>query len=242
MPTSPQVGIYFNIMSNRRLFVEKRDRFNVEAESLLAELNENLSLQMDGLRLINVYDLFGFSDELVEKCRYSVFGETVTDIAERNMPFKNYYVIDNRTTATEAKCLVQSASCIFLMGGHATKQMQLMHEKGIYDEIRRSDAVILGVSAGSMNMGKHTVDIYESLTPYEGLGFADITIKAHYPPEDSLLQKLKQLSMTLPVCAMTDESAIFINKENIIQIGQIYQIIKGEIIPLTQEQLERMKI
>ena len=160
--------------------------------------------------------------------------------AERNMPFKNYYVIDNRTTATEAKCLVQSASCIFLMGGHATKQMQLMHEKGIYDEIRRSDAVILGVSAGSMNIGKHTVDIYESLTPYEGLGFADITIKAHYPVEDSLLQKLKQLSMTLPVCAMTDESAIFINKENIIQIGQIYQIIKGEIIPLTQEQLERM--
>ena len=159
---------------------------------------------------------------------------------ERNMPFKNHYVIDNRTTATEAKRLVQSASCIFLMGGHATKQMQLMHEKGIYDEIRRSDAVILGVSAGSMNIGKHTVDIYESLTPYEGLGFADITIKAHYPVEDCLLQKLKQLSMTLPVCAMTDESAIFINKENIIQIGQIYQIIKGEIIPLTQEQLERM--
>ena len=46
--------------------------------------------------------------------------------------------------------------------------------------------------------------------------------------------------MTLPVCAMTDESAFFITKENIIQIGQIYQIIKGEIIPLTQEQLEWM--
>ena len=160
--------------------------------------------------------------------------------AERNMPFKNHYVIDNRTKTTEAKRLVQSASCIFLMGGHATKQMQLMHEKGIYDEIRRSNAVILGVSAGSMNMGKHTVDIYESLTPYEGLGFANITIKAHFPVDDSLLQKLKQLSMTLPVCTMTDESAIFITKENIIQIGQIYQIIKGEIIPLTQEQLERM--
>ena len=159
---------------------------------------------------------------------------------ERNMPFKNHYVIDNRTKTTEAKRLVQSASCIFLMGGHATKQMQLMHEKGIYDEIRRSNAVILGVSAGSMNMGKHTVDIYESLTPYDGLGFADITIKAHYPVEDCLLQKLKQLSMTLPVCAMTDESAIFIRKDSIMQIGKIHQIIKGEIIPLTQEQLERM--
>lgn len=162
--------------------------------------------------------------------------------AERNMPFKNHYVIDNRTTTAKAISLVQSASCIFLMGGHATQQMQLMYDKNIFDEIRRSSAVILGVSAGSMNMGKHTVDIYESLTPYDGLGFADITIKAHYPLESNLLQELKQISMTLPVCAMTDESAIFITKESIIQIGQIYQIIKGEIFPLIQEQLERMKI
>jgi phosphoribosylformylglycinamidine synthase len=79
MPTSAEVGIYFNRMSNKRLFVEKKSRFNVEAESLLAELRENLSIPLEGLRLMNVYDLFGFSDELVEKCRYSVFGETVTD-------------------------------------------------------------------------------------------------------------------------------------------------------------------
>ena len=66
-------------MSNKRLFVEKKKRFGVEAESLRSEFNENLSLSLGTLRLINVYDLFGFTDELVEKCRYSVFGETVTD-------------------------------------------------------------------------------------------------------------------------------------------------------------------
>ena len=66
-------------MGNKRLFVEKKKQFGVEAESLRSEFNENLSLSLDKLRLINVYDLFGFSDELVEKCRYSVFGETVTD-------------------------------------------------------------------------------------------------------------------------------------------------------------------
>ena len=66
-------------MSNKRLFVEKKNRFSVEADSLLAELNENLGLKMKSLRLLNVYDLFGFSDSLVEKCRYAVFGETVTD-------------------------------------------------------------------------------------------------------------------------------------------------------------------
>lgn len=81
MPTSASapVGIYFNEMSNKRLFVEKKSSFSVEARSLLAEFNENLSLELRSLRLINVYDLFGFSDDLVEKCRYSVFGEVVTD-------------------------------------------------------------------------------------------------------------------------------------------------------------------
>ena len=61
------------------MFVEKKERFNVEAASLLAEFNENLSLDLKSLRLLNVYDLFGFSDELVEACRYRVFGEVVTD-------------------------------------------------------------------------------------------------------------------------------------------------------------------
>ena len=43
------------------------------------ELNENLQLKLKTLRLINVYDLFGFTSELLEKSRYSVFGEIVTD-------------------------------------------------------------------------------------------------------------------------------------------------------------------
>ena len=66
-------------MDSKRIFVEKKEGFRVEAQSLLSEFNENLSLSLRSLRLINVYDLFGFSDELVEKCRYRVFGETVTD-------------------------------------------------------------------------------------------------------------------------------------------------------------------
>ena len=85
--------------------------------------------------------------------------------AEKNMPFVKHAVIDNRTEADEAVRLIREASCIFLMGGNATLQFDLMCRKGIVDEIRKSSAVILGVSAGSME---------------------------------------------LPVCLMTDESAIFI--------------------------------
>ena len=65
--------------TNYRIFVEKLPRFRVEAESLRRELNTNLNLSLGDLRLLNVYDLFDFTEELLEKSRYTVFGEVVTD-------------------------------------------------------------------------------------------------------------------------------------------------------------------
>ena len=62
-------------MNTHRIFVEKREQYRVEAESLRKELNSNLGLNIGSLRVICVYDLFGFSDELVEQCAYRVFGE-----------------------------------------------------------------------------------------------------------------------------------------------------------------------
>lgn len=74
-------------MSNYRIFVEKHPRFRVEADSLKNEFNRNLSLSIVELRLVNVYDLFGFSRELLEKCRYRVFGEVVTDVVTDDFDF-----------------------------------------------------------------------------------------------------------------------------------------------------------
>ena len=50
-------------MKSYRIFVEKYPEFRVEAESLQHDLNENLGLHLSQLRLLNVYDLFGFSAE-----------------------------------------------------------------------------------------------------------------------------------------------------------------------------------
>ena len=90
-------------------------------------------------------------------------------------------------------------------------------------------------------MAKHLVDIYESLTPYMGLGLTNITIKAHYNEEDKeLVQVLKQVSKALPVCAMKDESAIFI-KDGVAEIiGRIFLIDKEEIVPVTENILAKL--
>ena len=59
---------------NYRLFVEKKEGFRVEAESLRHELNENLQLHIQQMRYLCVYDLFGFSEELLEKSNASPKG------------------------------------------------------------------------------------------------------------------------------------------------------------------------
>ena len=162
---------------------------------------------------------------------------------ECNMSFKRFNVIDNRTDALYAKRLIREASCIFLMGGHAVQQFQLICEKGICEEICESSAVILGVSAGSSNMAKRALDIWESLVPYDGLGLADITIKAHITQQNQeLLQTLLRVSVeqNLPICAMEDESAIFLKDGHGTYTGQIYWVKNGEVCPLSSEILEQV--
>ncbi len=75
-------------MKNYRIYVEKYPEFGVEARSLQNELNANLGLSLKGLRLLSVYDLFGFSEELKERCRYGLFGEVVTDLVSEECDTK----------------------------------------------------------------------------------------------------------------------------------------------------------
>lgn len=76
-------------MKAHRIYVEKYSEFQVEAQSLKSEFNENLSLGLSALRFVVVYDLFGFTPELLEQCRYSVFGEKVTDLVTEELPLKD---------------------------------------------------------------------------------------------------------------------------------------------------------
>lgn len=159
-----------------------------------------------------------------------------------DMVFQHVHVIDDRTAPPQARQLIREASCIFLMGGNATQQFRLMRDKDIVEEIRRSRAVILGVSAGSSNMAKRALDIWESPEPYEGLGLTDITIKAHVTLDhQELLRTLMAVfaEHDLPICAMEDESAIFIKADEVACTGSFRWIRNGIIAPFPPEKLNK---
>ena len=81
---------------NKRIYVEKKDGYQVEASSLLKELNENLRLSLSSLHLYAVYDIFAIEKDLYRKARYQVFGEIVTDnVTEKvDLAGKDYLAIE----------------------------------------------------------------------------------------------------------------------------------------------------
>ncbi len=157
--------------------------------------------------------------------------------AERGMAFANHRLIDRRTSAADAVRLVRAADCVFLMGGDATLQMALIRDLGLVPEFRASHAVILGVSAGSMNMGRHVADVWETKELYEGIGLTGITMKGHYAEGAWFIPVLKELSMTRPIVVMEDESAIFIRGSTVWSLGNIRWIDEGRITTLTDDML-----
>ncbi len=66
--------------SVKRIFVEKRDGFDVEASNLMADLRNNLGLKaIQKVRIINRYDISGLEGESFEKAKNTILSETNAD-------------------------------------------------------------------------------------------------------------------------------------------------------------------
>lgn len=64
----------------KRIYVEKKPEFSVEAKGLLKDLKENLLLKnLEDLKILNRYDVEGVNDEVFEKAKNTVFSEPQVD-------------------------------------------------------------------------------------------------------------------------------------------------------------------
>jgi len=72
----------------RRVFVEKKSGFDGEARALLADLRDNLGIRaLDGLRLLNRYDVCGLSAREWLRAQQAVFAEPpVDETHEESLP------------------------------------------------------------------------------------------------------------------------------------------------------------
>lgn len=65
----------------RRIYVQKKEGFNVEAKGILTDLKENLQIkELEEVIILNRYDVDGIDDKTYEKAKNTVFSEPQVDI------------------------------------------------------------------------------------------------------------------------------------------------------------------
>lgn len=167
-------------MESYRIYVEKKPEFRVEAQSLREELNGNLGLSLGELRLLNVYDLFGFTPELLEKSRYGVFGEVVTDVVTDtcDLTGKRYLAVeylpgqfDQRASSAEecvmllepeAKVKIRSARLLIFDDGVTDADLSRIRKYYINGvESREKNLAVLGLAE---NAEVRAVPVLEGFT------------------------------------------------------------------------------
>lgn len=76
----------------KRIYVQKRDGFDVEAKGVLKDLQENLQIKkLKKVIILNRYDVSGIDDETYEKAKNTVFSEPQVDVC-----FDEEYDFGNR--------------------------------------------------------------------------------------------------------------------------------------------------
>jgi len=161
--------------------------------------------------------------------------------------FDEYAMIDYRTTKEDSHAVIKDASAIFFLGGKAAVQRAFLDEYDLFVAIKESNAtVIMGVSAGAMNMSaKWITSKYISMGSArytagkskvtDGLGFDNFAFEAHIDIDNTKLfeNDLFPLSQTIDVYAACYESVIRVKNGKKEFFGDVYLVSKSQIERVT---------
>lgn len=160
-----------------------------------------------------------------------------------NIMFDEYYLIDYRMQKSHSKKLIQNASVIFLLGGDTVKQNDLLSQYQLGDFIKKSNAVIIGASAGAINMSskwlcsKYTGYNCEKETIYNGIALDNFSVLSHFDLENNItnIQKdLSPLSQKMNIYLSNKNCAIRIKGDKIDILGDVFLMSNSKIQKLDE--------
>lgn len=163
---------------------------------------------------------------------------------QANIVFDEYHLIDFDIEKEEAQKLVDNASVIFLLGGNIPKQNDLLFEYELTEKIRVSNSLVMGTSAGSINMSaKWMLSKYTGYKSglkriYTGIGLDEFSVLSHFDLEnnmDMIQDELSPLLKEMKVYASNKDCAIRVTGDNVDILGQIYLVTESSV-----EKLEEM--
>ncbi|MDE0583060.1 Type 1 glutamine amidotransferase-like domain-containing protein [Planococcus sp. A6] len=164
---------------------------------------------------------------------------------QAGISFDEYHLIDSSIERELAHTLIRNASAIFLLGGDTLKQNRFLTEYELAEPIKTSAALIMGASAGAINMAAkwqcserfgYAVGMD---TVCDGLALDPFSVLSHFDLENNMAlvqEELSALSDEMNVYASNKDCALRSKGGNIDILGDVY-IMSGSDIWKLEETL-----
>ncbi|MGP4064091.1 Type 1 glutamine amidotransferase-like domain-containing protein [Oceanobacillus sp. M65] len=175
---------------------------------------------------------------------YDEIGSTERSwLDQASIMFEEYHVINYRMQKEEAQSLIQRASVIFFLGGDPLKQNEFLAEYELSDLIKRSGAVVMGASAGAINMsakGLCSPNLgfnVETSSIYEGIGLDNFSVLSHFDLENNMplvQRELSPLSEEMDVYVSNKDCSVRVKGEQIDIIGDVFLLSRSTIQKLDE--------
>jgi len=162
---------------------------------------------------------------------------------QAGIKFDEYHLINYRVQKEDAQTIIQNASVIFLLGGSILNQHRFLKEYELSDSIRKGSAVVMGASAGAINMSakwlssKKLGDELETSHVYDGIGLDNFSVMSHFDLENNMAlvqSELSPLSEEINIYVSNKDCAVRIKGDKIDVIGNVYLISNSKIQKLDE--------
>ena len=151
---------------------------------------------------------------------------------EKGIHFEKAYVVDGRMTAKEAQNAVVEADVVWLSGGDTPTQFRYFEEYGLDTVIKQHKGVIIGMSAGSINLAETAICTltceHHKQEIYKGLGCVNISVEPHFTINE-VSNELVELSKKYIIYGLCDDSIIVCSDGKVEFLGEIYILNNGKI-------------
>ncbi|MBP3840609.1 MAG: Type 1 glutamine amidotransferase-like domain-containing protein [Bacilli bacterium] len=160
-----------------------------------------------------------------------------------DISFNEYLVLDN-STIDDAEEYINKANMIFLSGGDTFVQNEFFNRINLKEKLLNYKGLIVGQSAGAINMAKDAFNSPEEMEEsepifFEGLGLTDINVEPHFVLDSSNFDETERYQRNIilnesnnrDIYGQCNGSHILINEEGQTLIcGETYLISNNEIV------------
>lgn len=156
--------------------------------------------------------------------------------------FDEYRIIEC-TNCDKAKEYIDGSDLVFLCGGDTYSQHELFLKMNLKEILKNYSGIVLGQSAGAINMAKdafNSPEEKEESEPifFDGLGLTNINIEPHFKCDDTDFndeekyqrEAIIKESYNRPIYGQCDGSHVFIDDNDVATVyGETYLILNGKI-------------